>query len=248
MRRAAKIRILIAHALLLPCAAVAQAQSPAPLPPAEAILARHVRAVGGREAVLKLTSRAASGVLEQNGQPEIRFELVAKAPDKFYFRLSVPDSGDLVQAYDGTTAWDAAPDAGVRVLSGSARAHRIRNATFYRDLKMQELYTSLRTVGADRIGALDVYVVEGAVKEGPPERLYFAAESGLLLRRDTRYEADGQTVEFSTYYEDYREVDGVQIPFALRRVGADDTFTLRFREIRHNLPVDEKIFAKPAGN
>lgn len=242
------VRSFCLLALALAYTSGAQGQSPAGLPSADAVIAKHMQAIGGRDALLNLTSRVASGVLEQDGLPEIRFELVAKAPDKFYFRLSLPDNGEVIQAYDGVTAWDGAPETGVRVLAGSARAHRIRNATFQRELRMQELYTSLKTVGRDRIGALEVYVVEGTVKEGPPERLYFAADNGLLLRRDTKFDSDGQPVEFSTYYEDYRAVDGVLLPYALRRAGPDGTFTLRFRDIRHNLPVDDTLFSKPAGN
>ena len=45
-------------------------------------------------------------------------------------------------------------------------------------------------------------------------------------------------------FEDYREVEGVRLPF-LVRVSAIDTFysyTRKITEVRHGLPVDDKLF------
>jgi hypothetical protein len=56
-------------------------------------------------------------------------------------------------------------------------------------------------------------------------------ESGLLLRRG------------DTYYEDYREVDGIKLPFKMRQ----DAFSgaglvYRITQIRHNVKIDEAKF------
>ncbi len=48
-----------------------------------------------------------------------------------------------------------------------------------------------------------------------------------------------------SYYEEYREVDGIQLPFRIRQYTPVYNMEIQFREIRHNLPVDEEIFDPP---
>jgi outer membrane lipoprotein-sorting protein len=239
-------QILGVCAAILFFATVARAQS-ATLPTVDQILTRYVKAIGGEAAVRKLTSRLSTGSLETQEGPALSVEMWVKAPDKFRFEVTIPNGGWIVQAYDGVSAWDANSQEGMRDLAGSARANRIRNAQFYREVALKQLYRSMRVTGVTKMGELDVYVVEAVPADGPADTYYFAAASGLLLRRDSNYEDQGQNVSFQTYYEDYREVDGVMLPFALRRTGADNSnFTIRFSMIQHNIPIDDAKFSKPA--
>jgi hypothetical protein len=49
-------------------------------------------------------------------------------------------------------------------------------------------------------------------------------------------------------FEDYRDVDGVNLPFTIRssNAAAFDTAVRRFTEVRLNAPVDDAIFNRPA--
>lgn len=243
-----KIRWLVCVVLALAglCPDATYAQAPAGAPSVDEILKKYVQAVGGRAALEKVKSRVSKGVLERGEVGTLDFEILAKAPNKFRFEVFVPEMGSVIQAYDGAVAWDYNFREGAQELSGSARGNRVRNAEFYREVNLRQMYTKLSVTSTTKIGALDVYIVEGIPADGFPDRYYFAAESGLLLRRDSKYEGDQGVVSFETYYEDYREVDGIQLAFAYRRTGPDSSFTLRFTEIRHNLPIEDAKFIKPA--
>ena len=82
--------------------------------------------------------------------------------------------------------------------------------------------------GREKVGGSDAFVVEATPAEGHATRLYFDTQTGLLLRKD------------KTYFEDYREVDGVKLPFRER----DDFSVIRLTEVKHNLPVDDARFAE----
>jgi hypothetical protein len=65
------------------------------------------------------------------------------------------------------------------------------------------------------------------------EDWYFDAEDGLLLRIG------------DTYFDDYREVDGVKLPFKIREnVFSGLGLEYNFKEIKHNVKIDEKKFAE----
>jgi hypothetical protein len=44
---------------------------------------------------------------------------------------------------------------------------------------------------------------------------------------------------------DYREVDGVQVPFRLHGSSSVQTFTIVVSKVAHNVTIDESLFAKP---
>jgi hypothetical protein len=61
-----------------------------------------------------------------------------------------------------------------------------------------------------------------------------------------RQKAQATPVEYRLYYADYREVDGVQLPFRLRRaIGADTTEETTFDRFRLNTKIDSRKFAVP---
>ena len=78
------------------------------------------------------------------------------------------------------------------------------------------------------------------------ERLYFDAQTGLLLRTLQIRESPLGPVPFQIDFEDYREVDGVKVPALTRRCRPDFSFAARLDQIQHNVPIDDAKFDKPA--
>ena len=64
----------------------------------------------------------------------------------------------------------------------------------------------------------------------------FDASSGLLIQEDF----GGASLR----YDDYKEVDGVKVPFAIRQEGSPNS-TIKFKEIKHNLPIEDAKFDRP---
>ncbi len=61
-----------------------------------------------------------------------------------------------------------------------------------------------------------------------------------------RQKAQATPVEYRIYYADYRDVDGVKLPFRLRRaIGADTTEETSFDRFRLNTKIDPRKFAVP---
>jgi zinc protease len=106
----------------------------------------------------------------------------------------------------------------------------------------------MAVAGKERVGERDAYVIVSRVSDRRIERLYFDAQTGLLLRVAATTETPLARLPEETVYEDYREVDGVKLPFTVR-VSYVDPFvgwTRKITEIRHNVPVEDSKFAKPA--
>ena len=89
--------------------------------------------------------------------------------------------------------------------------------------------------------------VEAARPEGgTPDRFYFDAQTGLRLRVISRHHDAQGVMEQRVDYEDYREVDGVKLPFVIHETSGDSTLTIKINEVRHNVTLDDSQFAKSA--
>ncbi len=55
-------------------------------------------------------------------------------------------------------------------------------------------------------------------------------------------------MSIETTFSDYRDVDGVKVPFTIRYSAIDtyDSWTRKFTEIKRNVVVDDALFKAPA--
>lgn len=82
------------------------------------------------------------------------------------------------------------------------------------------------------------------------ERYYFDSQTGLLLRKMTIRKTMLMPFPEQVDFEDYRDLDGVKVPFIIR-YSAIDTFNSwkrTFTEIKRNTVVDETLFANPTAS
>lgn len=224
------------------------AASTSRLPNANRIFAKYVQALGGRRAYSKLTSRVGRGTFAITAAGiNAPVEIYQKAPNKFITLINLPGFGAVTQGYDGKIAFDQQPTSGLRELSGKELAKRRRQADFYNDLNLKQQYPKAIVVGVETVGTAEAYRVDATTPEGDIEKLYFDKASGLLVRKDEASETPEGLIPTQSYFEDYRNVDGIKYPFLSRITSpAVGVITVTLTELKHNVPVDDAKFAKPA--
>jgi len=107
----------------------------------------------------------------------------------------------------------------------------------------------VKIVGLERLGDRDVYVATARIDPITTWTLYFDVVTGLLRRETTTTETMLLPLQDQVDYEDYRDVNGVQMPFRVRTSdgAAYDTVTRTFLQIRRNVAIDEALFRPPSG-
>jgi hypothetical protein len=89
------------------------------LPTVDNILDNYVKALGGKEALEKITSRSVKGTFDIEAMSiSAPIEMYAKAPNKTAMKIDVPNLGVVNRVFDGATGWDSSPMTGLRELSG----------------------------------------------------------------------------------------------------------------------------------
>jgi outer membrane lipoprotein-sorting protein len=217
------------------------------MPSADDILNKYVAALGGQAAIDKLKTRVMKGTITTANGQTLTYEIAQAAPDRAY-EMFVSQRGTMERAVNGNMGWEKNPQ-GVHDLAGQQLADLKATLQLFRNLKLKEQYTSVRLGGKSKIGDREVYVMTGTTADKKRERLFFDAENGLLLRRVTYTETMIGTIPEQTDFEDYRDVEGVKMPFTVRLSAIDvgnPVSTRTFTEIKINVPVDDSKFNKPA--
>jgi zinc protease len=223
------------------------AAAAAPLPTVDQIVDKYVEASGGRAAFEKLTSQVSKGTFELDQMAgEATQEIYAKAPNKVLFVTDSPSFGVVQRGYNGTAGWQDTPQTGLADITGDELAALKREADFYREIHLKDVYPKMTVKGKDSIDGHDAYVVEAVPTEGAAMTLSFDAASGLLERAQTVADSAMGKTDVETTLGDYRDVDGVKLPFLIRSSLGQFAFTIKLTEIKHNVPIDDAKFNKPA--
>lgn len=214
------------------------------LPAVDQILAKHVQALGGEDAIRKVSSRIEKGTITAFGGHQFPVEVFTKAPDKRVFVMHLPN-GDSITAFDGHVGWIGAPGRPVREMSGGELEGAKLDADFFFPLRLKEMFTKLESEQAVKIGDHEANVVSGFADNQPVLRLYFDMQSGLLLRSVRYAESPLGRNPTRIDYADYRKEGGVKIPFRWTVARPSGRFTIQLTEVEQDIPIDDGRFSKP---
>ena len=212
-------------------------------PAADQLLDKYLVAVGGAEALRKITSRVQKGTLIAFGGQHFPVDVYSKAPDK---RFSVMHllGGDSVTAFDGKRGWLSVPGH-VHMMSAAENDAARIDADLYLPAHLKTLYQKFSVDAGEKIDGRDTYLVVGHTEGQPPLRLYLDKESGLLLRLVRYGETPLGRNPTQIDYSDYREANGVKVPFRWTLARPGNRFTIQVEQLLQNVPVDDAKFAPP---
>lgn len=217
------------------------AAPPATMPTIDQIADKYVQALGGADAIQKVTTRVEKGNILANGQT-IPIELYTKAPDK---RISITHTpnGDNMTAFDGTKGWMGG-GRGAREMDAAGTAGAKIDATFSLATQLKQVFPRLRVVPRpEKIGDKEMYVV---VNQGQPAvRLYFDEESGLLVRMVRYTDTPMGRLPVQIDYSDYRDAGGAKVPFHWTLTRVNGRFSIQIDQAQANVPIDDSKFTAP---
>ena len=209
------------------------------------ILDRFVEAAGGKEAIEGVKSYKMKGHFEMRALDlHGKMEVWAKDPKKSLTVIEFPGL-ILRKGYDGETHWAQTPFGSVTMTGPQEMSEVESDAEVYSASRIRNLYDHMKLERKARLSGRDVYMVEGQPTKGPAEKLFFDVENGLLVRWDMARRQADRRVFVKVYLNDYRDIDGVKVPFNVRMAFELFDFSVIVDEMQHNVEIDDAIFRRP---
>lgn len=212
-------------------------------PTAEQLLDKYVQAAGGATTIDKVSSRVMKGTIDFGGR-SLPIDIYAKDPEKRISISHMPD-GDSVTAYNGHEGWLGMTGRPLREMHGSDLDGASIDADLHLATDLKQMFTQMRTRGTEKVGDQETYVVVGQREGKPSIQLYFDEQSGLLVRLVRYGDTALGLLPTQIDYADYRDADGVKVPYRWTLARPSGRFTIQLTELKQNVPVDDAKFAKP---
>ena len=211
-----------------------------PLPDAQQVMANYRKAVAG-DGVKTIHLKATVATVGR-GQIAQAVEIDIELPDRLAQRATV-GGAEIVQVIDRDRGWAVAPGRIIDMPPANLENARKQVATLG-PLKVPEAEAPRKTIGLETIGGRTFVVVE-SLGARHLERLYFDMQTGLLYKRAGDTHTPLGDYPYENVYEDYRDIDGVKVPFRTISRSTNDSTSYTFSEIRFNQPIDPARFERP---
>jgi zinc protease len=240
---------LVVAALVLASGRSASAQT------ADEVIEKYLTAMGGRAALGKLTSRSTTGTMTistPGGDISGPIETVNQRPNKtrtlINLDLTSLGAGPMTvdQRFDGTTGYALDSMRGNHDITGG-QLDAMKNGEFPNPfLSYKERGATVELSGKEKVGERDAYVLLFKPKSGASSRHFIDAESYLPIKLVQKLDLpEVGEVEQTTEFSDFRDVDGVKLPFKIKATSAVQNFTIAVTKVEHNKKIDESLFSKP---
>ncbi|HKE88120.1 MAG TPA: hypothetical protein VKB50_30395 [Vicinamibacterales bacterium] len=262
-----RVLVLSLYTLVAALATLA-GQSQTPAADASAIVASAREALGGEKRLSAVKTFVINGRTRQiqgDNLVPIEFEISCELPDRCVRRDEIParESGPTANGFNGDELIQIPapptppPGAGPPPVAGRGgpppQLAAVRVNTAKQDFARWWLgmfvgsfssfpitFAPAGTAEAPQ-GQADVLDARGPANFA--SRLFILKESHLPIMLTWQGQALGKPAEYRLYYADYRDVDGLKLPFRIRRaIGADTTEETNVDRFRINARIDPRRF------
>ncbi len=212
----------------------------------EQVIAKHVEAHGGAQNWSAITSMKITGSYTAFSKVT-PFTLYRKLGNKYHMD-SMMNSKKYVVGYDGQSGWwdNHMRQEGVQVISGpdhDALMREVDLGTPFLDYKEKGYQAEL--IGETEFEGMEVIGIKLIRSDGSEEHWYLDPETYLATARTSPGSDFGRAMTQRTFFDDYREVSGVQVPYLTETQWYTRDRVRRVEQVQTNLEIDDALFRMP---
>ena len=240
----------LAVLFVAPFYAQAPAQKPEPaaaaLPDGRAIVNRHIKEIGGREAVLGHKSLQVKGTLNMAGTGiSGPIEISAAAnPNRLIVKTSIAGIGEILEGFDGSHGWTLSAMTGPMLKVNKELQQAKFDADFYSELRDPKTYLSVKTVEKTTFDGRPCYKVQLQRIDGVEDFDFYDAATGLRAGSINTRESVMGTMTITTVTGGYKKFGNMLVATTQSQtvMGREQTITVTAVEFDK---VDPAVFTPP---
>ncbi|MFZ0543501.1 MAG: hypothetical protein WAL96_18890, partial [Candidatus Sulfotelmatobacter sp.] len=217
----------------------------------KALAAKVVAAMGGETKLGAIKSVKAELTVTQKtpqGEFPIQMETVIVYPDHLHAEMQTPN-GTVNIVVTPDAAFMAIPGQGLRDFPASQKAEsleQIKRDPIFIASHAKDPNVFFRAGGTEKVGDVDARIVD-VNAAGVAIRWFVDPQTGHILKETYRTLSQGQPAQGETDMEDWKSVNGLNIPFVRQnKQNGQDSSKSEYTSLEINPAVDPKLFEKAA--
>ena len=218
------------------------------------LLTKMIAAYGGEENLRKHKSSVTTIDVNLENQGVLAKGVInARAPNmsgsEMTFTTLGKKIGWLTTYFDGNSGGEVMSFGPPEMYSGKRLQDVKAGSDFYDVLNWKKNYQKITFKRMGKVGDEEVYIIERRNEKGTPVTDYISTKSFLVLRRDSVVPSETSGIELpqTETFSDYRNVDGVMIPFTTVSSNiANGDIVLKIVDVKFDVDIPDTVFRKPA--
>jgi len=217
---------------------------------AEEVVAKNIQARGGIEKIRGVKTLRMTGTMLV-GEDRLPTTIEWKRPSSTRWEFEADDQ-TAIQVFDGKNGWTLMPFEGNTDPEPMSSAE-LEDIALQADLDgplvdAEAKGNKIELLGKDDAEGRAAWKLKVTRKNGETRFVYIDAETFLQTLTITNRTVDGRNIEIKSVIDDYRSVDGLQLPhsFDATAPGMPQGQSLRFSKAEVNVPIDDSRFQKPS--
>ncbi len=198
------------------------------------VVDKYINAIGGKANLAKITSYTTNASMSMQGQ-NIDFKIVKAQGGKELTTVTAMGQVVQKQVFDGKTGYSM--QMGQKVdITPEEIAEKQKNPEIFEELGFAKS-ADYKLSGIEKIGGEDSYAIKGG-----DTTYYYSVATGLKTGETKKVKAKGQEMTIPTTFSNYKEVNGVKMPYTISvsQMGMDMTMTVKSYEINKATDADFK--------
>ena len=218
------------------------------------LLTKMIVAYGGEENLRKHKSSLATVEVDLENQGVMaKGTISARAPNQsaseMTFTALGKKLGSMNSYFDGTAGGEMVSFAPAETYSGKRLEDIKSGSDFYDVLNWKKNYQTITFKKMGKVNDEEVYIIEKKNEKGTPVTDYISTKSFLVLRRDSLVANETAGIELpqTEQFSDYRNVDGVMVPFKVVSNNiANGDIVVHILDLKFDVDIPDSAFRKPA--
>ncbi len=224
--------------------------SEADMAKAKEILAAAVEAHGGLEklqAVKNIVMEVQASANTPAGPMQIEGKSYYVYPDKFRQDMKMPQ-GEMAYVFDGTAGFAMTP-MGVQPIPPQV-ANSFKDAVFRENVwlltNLSQNEIPIQYAGTEDVQGKQTHVLAVQQPSGEMLKVFISDETYYIVKISYREMSQGMTANRETFMDDYRDVDGIKVPYHIvQNVDGQPISESRVTGVTLNAELDETLFQEP---
>jgi predicted Zn-dependent peptidase/phosphotransferase system IIB component len=204
------------------------------------VVDQYINALGGEKNLMNIKDITTKLSMSMQGM-NMNQVIYKKVPDKYAMEMSM--NGNTIQklVFNGTSGKTSGMQ-GNADLTEEQIASLKYSIPIFPDLQYKDPGFNLEMKGIEDVDGQKAYNVVVTTPDGNKKQEYYAVDTGLKIRTVSTMTSPQGEITQTIDYSDYKEVNGVMFPFALKQSVGPRSFDLKVDSIEVNTNIPDDTF------